>query len=276
MNGLVSVIITTKNEESVIETLLQSIKRQSYKRFEIIVVDNSSTDKTKQIAKKYTKLVFNKGPERSAQRNFGVKKSKGKYVLVLDADMELSKSVLQQCVSVLNENQSVGALVIPEKSIGQGFWSRCKAFEREFYVGEESIEAARFFRKGIFEQFGGYDTSINGPEDWDLPLRMKKGGVKIGRISSFILHNERKVSLFRLARKKFYYGTHALGYLKRHPEMVTTQGNLLFRPVFFKKWKRLVCNPVMVAGMLAMRSIEMFAASLGIIVALLKRSEVGK
>ena len=63
---LVSVIITTKNEEKHIENLLQSIKRQTYKNIEIILVDNYSTDRTREIARKYTDKIYLKGPERSS------------------------------------------------------------------------------------------------------------------------------------------------------------------------------------------------------------------
>ena len=67
----VSVIVTTKNEAKNIGRCLQSIQNQTYKAIEIIVVDNFSKDETKRIAKKFTKKVFDKGPERSAQRNLG-------------------------------------------------------------------------------------------------------------------------------------------------------------------------------------------------------------
>ena len=68
----VSVIVTTKNEEKNIENCLRSIKAQTYpqEKIEIIVVDNNSTDKTKEIGKRYTERVYNFGPERSAQRKF--------------------------------------------------------------------------------------------------------------------------------------------------------------------------------------------------------------
>jgi len=71
---LVSVIITTRNEEKNIENCLQSIWMQTYPhdKIEIIVVDNNSTDRTKEIVARYTEKVYNFGPERSAQRNFGV------------------------------------------------------------------------------------------------------------------------------------------------------------------------------------------------------------
>ena len=80
-NPLVSVIITTKNSSRTLETCLKSIKDQTYKNIELIVIDNNSIDNTKEIAKKYTNKVFNYGPERSAQRNFGAKQAKGEYLL---------------------------------------------------------------------------------------------------------------------------------------------------------------------------------------------------
>ena len=61
-------------------------------------MDNNSTDRTKEIAKEYTEKVYNYGPERSAQRNFGVKQASGKYILYLDADMILSEDVVFKCV----------------------------------------------------------------------------------------------------------------------------------------------------------------------------------
>lgn len=269
MKNLVSVIVTTKNEQPVIEDFLKSVQNQSYKNYEIILVDNNSTDQTKELARKYTKLVFNKGPERSAQRNFGVFKAKGDFVLVLDADMQLTENVLKDCIKKTTEDLLVGALIIPEKSFGEGFWSTCKAFERSFYIGDDTIEAARFFKKSLFKKFEGYDSSITGPEDWDLPLRMREAGVKIGRIGSFILHNERKVSLWRLMKKKFYYGSHASVYLSKHPNMVVGQGNMLFRPAFFRGWKKLIMSPGLTVGMFFMRLCEMSAALVGFLIGLL-------
>ena len=62
-NPLVSVIVPTKNSSKTLEACLRSIKEQSYKNIEIIVVDNNSIDDTKESAKKYTDKVFNFGPE---------------------------------------------------------------------------------------------------------------------------------------------------------------------------------------------------------------------
>ena len=62
---LVSVIVPTKNSERTLAKCLDSIRNQTYKSIEIIVVDNNSIDSTKEIAKRFTKKVYNKGPERS-------------------------------------------------------------------------------------------------------------------------------------------------------------------------------------------------------------------
>ncbi len=95
---LVSVVITTKNEEKNIENCLRSIRSQTFKNIELIVVDNFSEDKTAEFAKKYTAKVYFKGNERSAQRNYGAKVASGKYLLYLDADMILSPNLIAECV----------------------------------------------------------------------------------------------------------------------------------------------------------------------------------
>ena len=261
---MISVIVTTKNEEEVISNLLSSIKNQSHKNFEIILVDNNSADRTTQIAKTFDALVFDKGPERSIQRNWGVEKAKGEDILILDADMVLTKDVLRDCLEETKKDKMLGGLVIPEVSFGVGFWSRFKIFEREFYLGDETVEAPRFFKKSVFNKFGGYDEKITGPEDWDLPLRMRKAGIKIGRIKSVIRHNEGRFSPFKSAKKKFYYASHAEVFMKRHPEQIFTKGNLVFRPVFFKKWKKMAGSPILTIGMFTVKLIEAVAAMLGI------------
>lgn len=256
---MISIIITTINEEEVIEKLLSSIVNQTYKDIEIVLVDSPKTkDRTREIARKYTNNVFIKGPERSAQRNFGVKKAHGNRVLILDADMKLSRNVLLELSKVKED-----AAIIPEKSYGIGFWTKFKVFEREFYEGDENIEAPRFFSKNVFIKYKGYDEDITGPEDYDLPLRMKKGGEKIARIKSYILHNEKKFSPFKSAKKKFYYASKSGIYIKKHPEMILVQGNLIFRPIFIKKWKKLAGHPLLTLGMLYIKFIEMIGVFLG-------------
>jgi len=93
---LVSIIVTTKNEERNIANCLKSILN-SQSLIEIIVVDNNSTDKTVEIVKSYCHIqLYNFGPNRAAQLNFGANIAKGKYILFPDADMILSGNVIKK------------------------------------------------------------------------------------------------------------------------------------------------------------------------------------
>ena len=264
-NPLVSIIVPTKNSANTIKACLKSIKTQTYKNIEIIVVDNNSSDKTKNIAEGYTNLVFNKGPERSAQRNFGALKSKGDYLLFIDSDMELSTAVVKKCVEKIH---GFKALIIPEESIGEGFWAKCKALERSFYIGVDWIEAARFFDRKIVEEFKGYDESQTGTEDYDLPQRIKgKYGEKsIGRINSFIRHNEGRLSLSHTLKKKFYYVGTANKYLKNktNSSYFRFQASPIVRyKLFLSNPSKLFSNPIIGVGMLAMKTLEFCAGGLG-------------
>lgn len=266
-NSLVSVIIPTRNSAKFLNTCLSSIKNQTYKNIEIIVVDNNSTDNTKKIAKKYTDKVFNKGPERSAQRNFGAKKANADYFLFIDSDMELSTKVVEECVKKIQSDNKIKALVIPEESIGEGFWAQCKKLERNFYIGVDWIEAARFFPKNIFNEFNGYDERLTSGEDWDLSQRVKKK-YSLDRIDSFIYHNEGKLLLSETIKKKMYYGTKIGNYSSKEENRkgFKSQSSIIKRyKLFFSNPRRLFSNPIIGVGMLFMKTCEFIAVGLGYI-----------
>jgi len=263
---LVSVVITTKNEERNIENCIKSVLNQTYsqKNIEIIVVDNNSTDKTKEIANKYTKLIFNKGPERSAQRNFGlIEKSKGEHLLYLDADMTLGTKLIENCVLELADNKSIVALHISEIVCGEKYFSKVRRFERSFYDGTV-IDGARFFRKEILQKVGGFDESMSGPEDWDLDKKLKLiGEIKLlptNGIDSVIFHNEAEFSLKKYIFKKAYYARSFESYIKKWGKDdydIKKQFGFYYRyfGVFVEngKWKKLILNPHLALGMYFLR-----------------------
>jgi len=262
---LVSVIVTTKNNHATLEACLESIKRQTHQPLELLVVDNHSTDDTLDSARRYTPQMFTKGPERSPQRNFGVGKAKGDYVLIVDSDMELGRDVVTACVQVATTSSDVKAIIIPEESFGQGFWAQCKRLERSFYVGQDTIEAARFFNKKTYQQVGGYTEDMIGGEDWDLSRRI--GALhRIGRIDQFIRHNEGRLYFMRTSRKMYYYAQHAVEYFAKNPTtsaLTDSSGPLQRYKLFFSKPGKLVKNPIVGAGMLLLKTAEYASGGLG-------------
>lgn len=262
MNELVSVIIPTYNSRETIEICLKSVKEQTYSNIEIIVVDEYSKDGTLEIARKYTDRVYSYGPERSVKRNFGAKRARGKYLFFVDSDMELTPKVVEECMRKISKNKT-RAIAIPEISVGKGFWARCRALERSCYIGDETIEAARFFDREIFWEVGGYDEEMVGAEDWDLHQRVRDSGFKSTRIESQIKHHEGRLRLKKLMRKKYSYSKAFRRYCQRHPKVAKKQFTP-FRSAYFKNWKRFAKDPIHALGFIVLKSAEMVAAILGI------------
>ena len=270
---LVSAVITTKNSSDTLKDCLESIINQIYKNIEIIVADNNSIDGTKEIAFKYTDKVYNKGPERSTQRNFGVSQSTGNYLLIIDSDMILSEKIIESCVEKIQVDENIKGIIIPEESFGEGFWAKCKKLERSFYVGVNWMEAARFFEKNTFLKAGGFDESMFGGEDWDLSQRIGKLG-KIERIREFIYHNEGEISLTKTAKKKFYYSKHLERYAAKeiNKNSASLQLNILARyKLFFSRSKKLFKNPIVGIGMLFMKTCEFVFGGAGYFVGKFKK-----
>lgn len=258
MKPKVSVIIPTKNEEENIGRCLESLASQTYKNLEIIVVDNHSKDKTVKIAKKYTKKVFQKGEERSAQRNFGAEKAAGQFLFFVDADMEVERKVVEQGVRLFEKEPTTKAIIVPEVSIEENYWAHVRTLERSCYLGEPEIEAARIFEKKAFFETGGFDKNLIAAEDWDLNARVKKIG-KIGRIEGKIIHHEGKLSLLSHLRKKYYYSQNIHLYAQKHPERFRSQSGTFRISLFVRNWKKLIASPIYALGVLILKSLEYFA-----------------
>ena len=291
---LVSIVITTKNEESNINYCLESIKEQTWSNIEIIVIDNSSNDKTQDISRKYTKKVYTKGPERSAQRNYGmIEKSKGEYVVYIDADMILSPILIESCVKYIQQTQSV-ALHVVEVVLGKNYFSRVRRFERSFYNGTV-IDGARFFHRATFIKSGGFDENLfvkGSGEDWDIDKLVKRYGVisllpryscsvvksdwtlknfienlGVKHASSFsgIYHNESEFKLLPYLKKKFYYSAGFDGYIDKwglNDTDICKQFGFIYRfwTVFTEngKWKKMLLHPLLTIGMYFLRALVGF------------------
>lgn len=219
------------------------------------MIDDFSKDRTAVIAKKYTSKVFvRKHAERSVQRNFGAKISKGDYLIFLDADMELTSGVIKDIVATM-KGGNFASLIIPEKTVGEGFIQRIRKFEREMYMGDFSIEVARVFKRNVFFEFKGYDENLTGPEDYDLPYRIGKK-YRIGRAHKYLLHHEERLTLRGLLGKKYKYAQKGARYAFKHPKLILVQGTILFRKVYLRHWKKFFAHPVLGLSFVFVRALE--------------------
>ena len=258
---LVSVIIPAKDSAPTLERCIKSVRGQTYSNTEIMIVDGQSTDATVSIASALADFVISMSGERSEARNRGARESRGGYLLFLDADMVLSRGVVEECIDAAAEDNS--AVIIPEIAVGAGFWSRCRSLEKECYRGDDLIEAARFFPRRFFSELGGYDEGL-GPagEDWDLTLRARKVGFRIVRVQSSIMHDEGELTLAGTMRKKRYYGKYLWRFHKRHGRDARRR-LVPWRRAYFSNVKKLCENPLPAAGLAFLKVCESFAAGIG-------------
>ena len=248
---IVSIIIATKNEERILNKTLASIKKQTYSSslIEIIVVDNNSRDKTKQIARKYTDKIYNKGPERGVQKNLGVKHSKGSILFFPDADMIMSKNLVKESVAILESKKDLVGLYVPLRWRGNNWLIKAKGFEREFYDAT-CLDAARVVRKNIYQKIGGYDEKFFANDDWDLNRRISKHG-PIGITSAKLYHYENEnMTVASYINKQKYYSPNVNQYIKKYGQsdpLIKKQLGIYYR--FFKvfvedgKWKKIISHP---------------------------------
>ncbi len=207
----VTVVVPTRNAARTLAACLQSLRAQTYP-CRTVVVDNGSTDATVAIAEQGADVVLHAGPERSAQRNHGARSHPASIVGFIDADMVLAPTVVEEAVNAIGHG--AGSVIVPERTVGSGFWVEVRAFERSFYNGSDAIEAARFFRWDVFERAGGFDEQLTGAEDWDLGESARQLA-PVTRTTAVIDHHEGTIFYLDACRKKAYYAEGVRRYVAK-------------------------------------------------------------
>jgi glycosyltransferase involved in cell wall biosynthesis len=220
----VAVVVPTRNSAATLRACLESLRAQTHP-CEIIVVDNNSSDETSLIARDLADQVLVSGPERSAQRNAGAALTSALIVGFIDSDMILSPDVIAEVIADIAAGST--SVVVPERTVGEGYWAEVNAFERSFYQDDDFVEAPRFFPADVFNRVGGFDEAMTGAEDWDLGLRTASLGART-RINAEIIHEEGRANFFNLCMKKAYYAPGVALFVKKHG--IGTMRNMTSRP----------------------------------------------
>jgi len=188
-NPTVSVIIPTYNRANLIEKAIKSALKQTYKDFEIIVVDDGSIDNTEEIVKDFTDFRIhyichkhNQGV--SAARNTGIKTCRGEYIAFLDSDDEWLPGKLDKQIKVLqSESSEVGVvhsdlLYIDENGKNMNKLRNPKkgGYIYEDLLGKNCVgpPSTLLIKKECFNRVGLFDNLLNAQEDWDMYIRIAK------------------------------------------------------------------------------------------------------
>jgi glycosyltransferase involved in cell wall biosynthesis len=179
----ISVIIPTLNEEKYLPQLLESLKKQIFRDFEVIVSDSYSKDNTAKIAKKYgAKVVLGPKLGPGYGRNLGAKKARGEILLFMDSDgvLDNKDSLKVLAEKMYDKNFIAGSFrYLP---LEKATFSQRIAYYVTNWITRVSILTGKpfipgfcfFFRKDVFEKVGGFNEELVFCEDHDLSQRVSK------------------------------------------------------------------------------------------------------
>ena len=219
----VSVIIPTYNEETYLQLCLISLQKMNYpkNKLEIIVVDNGSTDKTSEIARKYNTnlILFPEGRTISSVRNIGAKKAQGSVLAFLDADCIVTPDWLYHAVNLLND--SIGVVgsrpVAPEEDATWVQKARTAVLVKESNVITSWLSSANFIiLKQLFEKVGGFDEKLETSEDADLSFRLNEITTILYSPDVKAYHLREPKNLLDFFKKELWHGKSVYEGAARH------------------------------------------------------------
>ena len=223
---LVSVIIPVRNGEKTLRRCLNSVLHQTYDDYEVIVVDNNSTDRTKDIIASFQNrsgkisYVFESRPGRGAARNAGIRKAKGAIIAMTDSDCVVPFNWLEQLTEpIIHENEDV--VVGFENDLVKNFWTRniqkanwrfLKRCTRGNYV--KNLDTKNFAIKSHIMKRLMFDPGLMNLEDFDLALRMDD--LKIRSVPEIRVGHHHKGSFFDVVRMNFDRAYWTMKIYKKH------------------------------------------------------------
>lgn len=269
----IAIVITTYNCPKHIDGLLQSIQYQNYTALTVVIADDGSTDDTNRVIKGYMPVLkirhleLEHG-ERGLARFLAIEEAKKvspDYLMIIDADMVLKKGLLHQAVTMMEENESVDGMIIPEIPFSNynNFFTKVKLFERKIINGDRlhyqknSIEAARFWKMSSYLKTGGIHKDQIAFEEIQPTLRCLENGGTIGKIhGTGMFHDEKKVTLFNILTKKNYYFSKLsiTAESEKNGWLKAVQRWYLFRPVYYQPSSIIeyIKHPLLFLGMVIM------------------------
>src|SRR4028119_1868603 len=187
--GKVSVVIPCYNQARFLGEAVGSVLSQTHADFEVIVVDDGSTDDTRRVASSYAagdsrvRLISQENRGLAGARNRGLAESRGEYVVFLDSDDRLLAGALEVgvrelashpgCAFVSGHYRPINAdgvaYAVPQQDRVGG--DHYLALLRDNYI---SMPASVMYRRWVFGEVGGFDGSVDAAADWDLYLRIAR------------------------------------------------------------------------------------------------------
>lgn len=213
----VSVIIPTFNEEAVIKNCLESLIKQTYKDFEIIIIDDGSSDKTLDVLSNLNSQISNLkifkqehlGP--GSARNLGVNNAEGKILVFVDADMVLDPVFIQKLIYPIEEGKVIGTFTKEEylfnkDNIWARFWNINLGRSPDKMHPDNYPDTQPVFRailKSEFIRVAGFNTAVGYTDDWSLSRKL---GIEAVNAPGAIIYHKNPNSLKEVWNQARWFG----------------------------------------------------------------------
>lgn len=221
-NPLISVLIPSYNHEKYVDACINSILAQTYREIEIVLIDDSSADKTyerilmrkEELEKRFRKVIIKRNPRNmgvSRTLNLALEEAKGEYIKLLASDDMLLPNALERMMDHIKKRQELSlvfsnGILIDDNQMSYLLKEKNdliyanppefgpSLFER-LYRGNCIAAPCAMFRGEVFKQLGGFDESI-AIEDWEYMLRMAVNGCQIDYINeTLVLYRRSETSV---------------------------------------------------------------------------------
>jgi len=230
---LLTVIIPVYNGERFLEDAVHEVHKQGDPNYELIVVDDGSTDGTRELAERFAEAIQyvhqdNRGP--AAARNVGLERARGDYVAFLDVDDQWPEGRLESMLHFLFADRSL------EVVMGRTHWvllpgerpvNEPKRNPREWIAPKEPVIAAMLgaavFRRTVFDRVGMFDPTLRFAEDHDWFIRAKEQGVSLKIVQDVTLFA--RTHRDNMTRGKSWHDTQILSILRKSLNRRATEGS---------------------------------------------------
>ena len=210
---MVSVIIPTYNRAGMVKEAIESVLKQTYQDFEIIVVDDGSTDHTREVVESFShdkiRYLYQENQRQAVARNYGIREARGKYIAFLDSDDEWVCEKISVQVDILNTYSQIEVLFCDFMNIIESTQEKHRTFEQypntmklldveqidhnlfiikgglleSLTVEDLILPSSVVLRRELLERVGYFSETLRNTEDFELFWRMGLEGVRFAYIN---------------------------------------------------------------------------------------------
>ncbi len=263
-NPLISIIVPGKNEGKHIYKLVKSLREQTWQNFELIIIDDGSSDNTPMICSNlYDQgmidmyLRNNQRGGKASAANFGLRYTKGKYIVHLDADCSMDRSAIEEILIPFYLDSKVKAVGgnVKVRNSKENILTSCQALEYLFtisvgrivtsFLGIYKVVSGAFgaFDREVVMSLGGWDI---GPGlDGDITVKIRKRGFKIAFADKAVCLTSVPNTPWKLTKQRLRWSKSLVRFrLRKHVDLLLPQGNFNFLN-FFASFENIFFNLVM-------------------------------